>query len=745
MSRSPTGRRRFLLAPLLAGALVGAFPDGAAAHAELVSAAPEPNASVEAAPDAIELTFTEPIDSATASVDLLDPSQRRVDGVGPPEVARAGRAVRVSLPPLEPGVYTVSYHVVSTVDGHATTGHYAFLVDPTGAAAPPAVAPAASSPSVDAMTIAARWLALLGFLLAFGSLVAWWRVGGTPVLGRPPWRLIGASAAVGAVGLAAYLWFAARPIASALGGDASGFPLDVAAPFGWSSFAIAMRISVLAGMAAVCLAVLRRRASDRRSAMIAASLLAIALAGMSAAGHAASYGGPAFVAIDWAHLIAVAAWLGAIPALLLMARRPIEGMGSYRAAAGRLLRRHGGLAMVAAPIVALTGIANSPLVLGTPRDLVATGYGNLLVAKAGLLCVALGLGAVNHLALRGRGRAATLALVGAELVLAAVAVGAAATMVTVQPASAQPPLLAAPRLNAAHFFGEVGPSRVHATVNPPAPVRQTIQVSITERDGGLPAEDIQKVFAELTPPADTGLPAERLELARGEIPGLFTMSGANTPVVGDWSLELVIRRAGELDESIAFDLQVVSPATPEPRPPPDTGIGVPGPVAALWSILPGGWAAWLPSLVALIALLALWRSPGFGPMPRSIGRGALVAIIVIGGLGAASRTLVDAANRPPGAPGVAVAAEGEAAAGEALYRANCASCHGQDGAGAGPIRTLPRPRHLGEVVASTSDAELSYRIAYGVAGTPMPPFAGQLTPEERADLVAYLRARWGQP
>ena len=743
MSRSFIDRRRFLLAVLLAGGLLGLLPGGVGAHAELLSSVPEANASLETAPDAVELTFTEPIDAASGFVELLDPSQREVQSVGPVEVTADALAARVSLPKLEPGVYTVSYQAISTVDGHATSGRYAFLVDPTGAAAPPTAPPAASSPSVDALTVAARWVGLLGFLIGFGSLVAWWRAGGVRAVRRPPWALVGAAAAAGAVGLAAYLWLAARPIVAALGDDASGFSVDVAAPFGWSPFAIAMRISVLAGIAAVALAILRRRASDRWSAAVAAGLMAIGLAGMSAAGHAASYGGPAFAALDWAHLVAVAAWLGAIPALLLMARDVTDAPGSYRAAAGRLLRRHGGLAVVAAPVVALTGIANSPLVLGSSRDLVATGYGNLLLAKAGLLCVALGIGAVNHLALRGRGRAATLALVGAELVLAAVAVGAAATMVTVQPAAAQQPVLAAPPLNPAHFFGEAGPSRVHATINPPAPGRQTIQVSITERDGGLPADDVQKVFAVLTPPADAGLAAERLELSPGAVPGLFTLTGANTPVVGEWSLELIVRRAGELDESIAFDLPVVRPATPESRPPPDTGIGVPAAVAALWSLLPGGLAAWLPSVLALVALLASWRATSVGRLPRSVARGALVGIIVVGGIGAASRTLVDAANRPVGA--VATPAGGDPAAGERLYRANCVSCHGRDGAGDGPTAVLPRPRPLGELIPSTSDVDLSYRIANGVAGTPMPPFAGQLTPEERADVVAYLRARWGEP
>jgi high-affinity iron transporter len=129
-------------------------------------------------------------------------------------------------------------------------------------------------------------------------------------------------------------------------------------------------------------------------------------------------------------------------------------------------------------------------------------------------------------------------------------------------------------------------------------------------------------------------------------------------------------------------------------------------------------------------------------------RGALAVVVVIGGLGAGSRALVDAANAPALAdleqPPSTQTAE-DVARGEAIYRANCASCHGIDGLGDGPIRTLPGAGVLADAVREISDAELSYRIAHGVAGTPMPAFAGSLTPEERWQLVAYLRSRWGEP
>ena len=741
MHRSPTTRPRSLprlLALAITLACLGGWPMPVAAHAELLQSTPTPNATLAEAPGEVTIAFSEPIDADNAFLDLIDSSQRRVDGIGPASVEADGRVVRSELPPLEPGIYTVSYQVVSTVDGHATTGSFAFRIDPTGAAAPPTTPATATSPSVDGLTIAARWIALASLLVALGSILSWWQLRRpTLELGGPPWRLVGAAALSAAVGVAAYLWLAGRPIIGDVADGLLPVWLDPAAPFGLSPFAVAMRLSLLAALAVGATALLGGRWSERARVVATAVLLAMALAGMSVAGHAASYGGPAFAVIDWLHLLAVAAWLGALPAVLLVARRhPSHGR--------TVLRRHGRVAMVAAPLVALTGIANSPLVLGASRDLVSSDYGNLLVAKASLLAVALGIGAVNHLTLRGRGRSATAALLAVELVVAAVAVSAAATMVTIQPASARPSVLTAPPVNPAHLFGEVGGTSLHATVNPPAVGSQAIQVSLTDADTGLPADDVESVMVELSPPAGSEAEVRSVELAPADdVPGLFGISGAFTSEVGDWTLEIAVRRDGA-DARFVFAIPVSRREPAEPVPPPDTGIDAPAPLAAVWSVLPPGLLGWLPAAVGLAAILLSWR---LGPSSLRTGaRVTLAGLVVVAGIGAATRSIVDAANAPVAAlldaPPPAPASVEQ---GEGIYLANCASCHGRDGLGDGPLVTVPAPGSLAEAVRDTGAAQLSYRIAYGVAGTPMPAFAGRLTRDVRWALGAYLRSRWAEP
>src|SRR5688500_15919937 len=248
---APPGRHRWKLVAVLVVVGLLLAPAPLLAHAELVTSDPLPNSSLVDGPPSVGMIFSEPIDPDSALIELLDSQLRAVDGVGEPMVADGGVRAEVALPPLEPGIYTVSYQVVSTVDGHATEGLFAFVVDPTGAEAPPSIAPTSSSPSVDAWAVGARWLALLAALIGLGSLITWWHSGRSTLAAlapsadrRPPWGLVVGGGLVTALGLAAYLGLSARPIA-----EPSGLSLDPAAAFGWTPFAIAMRVAMLGGVA----------------------------------------------------------------------------------------------------------------------------------------------------------------------------------------------------------------------------------------------------------------------------------------------------------------------------------------------------------------------------------------------------------------------------------------------------------------------------------------------------------------
>jgi len=95
------------------------------AHAFLDHAEPRVGSSVDSPPSAVQLRFTEPIEPAFCRLEVIDAAGKRVDTPAPEHPAPD--ALRVTLPSLAPGEYTVRWAVVS-VDTHPTEGSFTFSV-----------------------------------------------------------------------------------------------------------------------------------------------------------------------------------------------------------------------------------------------------------------------------------------------------------------------------------------------------------------------------------------------------------------------------------------------------------------------------------------------------------------------------------------------------------------------------------------------------------------------------------------
>ena len=82
------------------------------------------------------------------------------------------------------------------------------------------------------------------------------------------------------------------------------------------------------------------------------------------------------------------------------------------------------------------------------------------------------------------------------------------------------------------------------------------------------------------------------------------------------------------------------------------------------------------------------------------------------------------------------------AAGKALFEINCLICHGQTSAERGPVgkKLVPPPPGLDhDMVKGLSDSTIFKAITFGFGR--MPVFQDKLTPQERWNLVNFLRTR----
>ena len=96
-------------------------------HAFLERAQPRVGSTVKAAPSQVRVWFTEALESAFSTLEVVNERGERVDR-GPAHVDAANPAMlQVPLKPLVPGTYRVKWRVLS-VDTHVTEGDFTFRV-----------------------------------------------------------------------------------------------------------------------------------------------------------------------------------------------------------------------------------------------------------------------------------------------------------------------------------------------------------------------------------------------------------------------------------------------------------------------------------------------------------------------------------------------------------------------------------------------------------------------------------------
>lgn len=387
-----------LLALLAATALLLVAPH-ALAHADLMSAEPEPNTQIDHAPERLLLDFSEPLEDTYTQVEVLDANEtNHVERFTIPEDHRDH--LEADLSPLPDGVYTVRWQALSSADGHTTSGSYllgvnASLTD-TGTPSPgmqdpgtggddPGPAPVGEGGPGEATV---RGLGFLGASLAAGLPLFLLVAHGIrlPPSVRHRWSYL----AIAAAGLA---MLASLGLILALSGRIEAtLQAAISTTPGQN---LGLRALTFATAGLLLLIGHHQRDGEHGLAFTAAGTLA-ALAGLlltSLGSHAAAQGVNAGLAImvDWTHQAAVAFWISGVTAL------GIAGLSETPEVAGaRLIRRFSPLAVASVAIIVATGLWASMDRLTTPGDLVGSLYGFALSTKVLLLVPLIGLGAYHR-------------------------------------------------------------------------------------------------------------------------------------------------------------------------------------------------------------------------------------------------------------------------------------------------------------------------------------------------------------
>jgi len=182
---------------------------------------------------------------------------------------------------------------------------------------------------------------------------------------------------------------------SVLGDAAAGWPLGAIAGTSYFRASLA-RIVACAGLVAGCVALARR--PDRLRWWVALGGFTVALgAGSAWTSHAAGRLGPRalLLVVDALHQLAAGVWIGGLLHLMVSAAPRAAAPSS-----ATLLKRFSTMSTVAVTVLVTAGVGLTLSYVDSPRALLGTSYGVMVLAKAAVLGGLLFLGVANFVAVR---------------------------------------------------------------------------------------------------------------------------------------------------------------------------------------------------------------------------------------------------------------------------------------------------------------------------------------------------------
>jgi copper transport protein len=580
--------RRAIPAILLAGAWLLASGHAAGAHALLGASDPASGASLDRAPRAVLITFTERPDPGLSSVRVLDQSGREVTAGKAALVPGRPRQLRTPLRDgLPNGVYSVVWRVLSRDDGHVTTGSFSFGVGVDPGLVPAAQSgPATSSPPPSPLGVVGRWLLYWGLALLVGAAATGLAVFGGRLPAGLTWRgrrgdpgqLLLAAVGLGLLGLVGIAlgeWSSAGASVRSLAASSVGQSL--------------LRQGAALAVAGLAVGAFVARPRARWSLALVGLAAAAAMLVHAASGHAVRESSLRWFNLlaQWLHLLAVGVWVGGLAWLLLGiggSRQRSGGVPLIQGGSGELTERRGGhpqdqgererperveavrrfsrMAGWTVLVIAVTGAARALDEVGGWGRLLDTGFGLLVDLKVLLFAALLAIGALNRQRLvpalvAGVGKLETLRRsVRAELALAALVLLASGLLTELPPGGTGQAKPAAPPAVETSGNDYATTVRVKLVATPGTPGPNGFRATVVDYDSGKPVP-AQRVQLRFSLPTRPDLGESTLDLARG---GDGSWSGRGGPLAaqGRWDVSAVVQAPGSA-VTVPMQLQTRTP------------------------------------------------------------------------------------------------------------------------------------------------------------------------------------------
>ena len=757
------------------------------AHAALIRSSPQNGAEEQRPPARVILYFSEPVEPKLTKIEVFDIDRARVDENDTAVDGKDASIASVGVPTLDPGLYTVEFSNVSTVDGHPWSGIFQFIIkNPDGSIPPEAVFDPEANTEGGAtgllpqnIDIALKWAALLSLATAIGAAVF------VVAVAKPAGRFLDEEDR-GAVDRASDSWAitlahillpvsfiaAAMLVVVSVGRfqtDTSLF--DYLTEVRTGRYQLANLILVAAALVGADIVYLSGKPGYRRFGF--ALLLGAGFAAMltySLTSHSAAGAGKFWsVSSDFIHLATSSLWVGAL-ALLVPVMRQRKRLATEAAGflyVANAFDRFSVLAGASVFAVMVTGVFNGLVEIPTWSALTDTTYGKVLLAKLIIVAVLLPIAGINAFFLKPRlveaidglyqeggkdshdqrsGWSRSLAglhvwlprTIVAEITVVVAVFASVAVLTQTSTAKGEIAQREAQERASTEFTDvrDAGDLELTFEIRPNTVGINRYTLFVKNPDGSAPTTvTLARLRFSYTDPAqpDVRPPAAELVLREGIDPGEFVGQGSYFTQPGSWLVEATIRRSDADDVSRTFSV----PVAPSELTREDEGGAFALPFESLqWNQVAG-------ALIALAGLAALIYREQF----RGSGRYSYRIVVTAGtAFILAGATLwfgvhTEETKPDPTAGNPVDATEESLARGKMLFQQNCVTCHGPEGRGDGPqAESLdPAPADIRQHLPYHTDAQFFTFISEGIAGTAMPAWGDTFSEEDIWNIQNYLR------